>query len=298
MLGGYVAGSQALRDILIQRARPFLFSTSPPAGRRGRLPRGDPDHGQDEPELHRAAVGEHAPLQGRARPARLRHRPLGDADHAGACWATPRRRSGSRAGCSRRACSRPSVVFPTVALDQARIRTIVTAAHTRRACSTRALAAFDRVGRELGVIARVTVDRATARPVDTRARAERRARGLPGRDSSTGLGDSRDLPLDAHLHTVRSPDADAQLEAYCALAVERGIAEIAITDHVDFDPTHARLRLRLVRGPGARRPRGGRALGRPRARRSGSASRSPTSARYEDEIRGWLRRHPHDYVIG
>src|SRR5213075_3535151 len=31
-LGGYVAGSQALRDLLIQRARPFLFSTShPPA---------------------------------------------------------------------------------------------------------------------------------------------------------------------------------------------------------------------------------------------------------------------------
>jgi glycine C-acetyltransferase len=31
-LGGYVAGSQDLRDILIQRARPFLFSTShPPA---------------------------------------------------------------------------------------------------------------------------------------------------------------------------------------------------------------------------------------------------------------------------
>ena len=41
-LGGYVAGSQALREILTQRARPFLFSTSPSAGRRGGLPRGDP----------------------------------------------------------------------------------------------------------------------------------------------------------------------------------------------------------------------------------------------------------------
>ena len=56
------------------------------------------------------------------------------------------------------------------------------------------------------------------------------------------------------------------LEAYCALAVERGIAEIAITDHVDFDPIDARLRVRLVRRPGARRARGGGALGRPRAR--------------------------------
>src|SRR5207245_3748554 len=28
VLGGYVASTQALRDMLIQRARPFLFSTS------------------------------------------------------------------------------------------------------------------------------------------------------------------------------------------------------------------------------------------------------------------------------
>src|SRR5439155_23018204 len=32
VLGGYVAGSRALREMLVQRARPFLFSTShPPA---------------------------------------------------------------------------------------------------------------------------------------------------------------------------------------------------------------------------------------------------------------------------
>jgi glycine C-acetyltransferase len=45
-----------------------------------------------------------------------------------------------------------SVVFPTVALDRARIRTIVTAAHTDEMLDT-ALEAFARVGRELGVIA-------------------------------------------------------------------------------------------------------------------------------------------------
>ena len=44
-----------------------------------------------------------------------------------------------------------SVVFPTVALDRARIRTIVTAAHTDEHLD-RALAAFDRVGHALGVI--------------------------------------------------------------------------------------------------------------------------------------------------
>jgi glycine C-acetyltransferase len=45
-----------------------------------------------------------------------------------------------------------SVVFPTVALDQARLRAIVTAALTDEHLD-RALGAFDRVGRELGLIA-------------------------------------------------------------------------------------------------------------------------------------------------
>ena len=51
-----------------------------------------------------------------------------------------------------------------------------------------------------------------------------------------GPGDDRDLPLDAHLHTNLSHDSDVPIDAYCALAVARGIPEIAITDHVDFDP--------------------------------------------------------------
>lgn len=48
---------------------------------------------------------------------------------------------------------------------------------------------------------------------------------------------ARDLPLDAHLHTNLSPDSDVPIDDYARQAVERGIAEIAITDHVDFDPT-------------------------------------------------------------
>jgi glycine C-acetyltransferase len=43
-------------------------------------------------------------------------------------------------------------VFPTVALDQARLRTIVTAALTDEQLD-RALAAFAKVGAELGIIA-------------------------------------------------------------------------------------------------------------------------------------------------
>ena len=81
-LGGYVAGSEALREILTQRARPFLFSTSHPpavvAACREALP-GDAGRAG----AARAAVDQHPSVQGRADPARLRHRPLRDPDHAG-----------------------------------------------------------------------------------------------------------------------------------------------------------------------------------------------------------------------
>ena len=62
-LGGYVAGSTALREILTQRARPFLFSTSHPpavvAACREAL-----KVMQEEPELPRATLVEHEALQG------------------------------------------------------------------------------------------------------------------------------------------------------------------------------------------------------------------------------------------
>jgi glycine C-acetyltransferase len=44
------------------------------------------------------------------------------------------------------------VVYPTVPLDKARIRTIVTAEHTTEQLD-RCLAAFGKVGRDLGLIA-------------------------------------------------------------------------------------------------------------------------------------------------
>jgi glycine C-acetyltransferase len=44
------------------------------------------------------------------------------------------------------------VVFPTVAIDQSRLRTIVTAAHADSQLD-QALEAFSTVGRELGMIA-------------------------------------------------------------------------------------------------------------------------------------------------
>ena len=131
---------------------------------------------------------------------------------------------------------------------------------------------------------------------DTRPRAEIELEVFHA-GIAAGLGELRDLPLDSHLHTVRSPDANAQLDGHAALAVERGIAELAITDHVDFDPSMPAYgfasfadRERDVREAAARWADRGLAI------RFGVEV--TYERHYEDEIRGWLRRHPHDYVIG
>jgi glycine C-acetyltransferase len=149
VLGGYVAGSEALRDILIQRARPFLFSTShPPAVAAAcieavRIM-------QDEPELHER-------LWANTRRFKAEMGRLGfDIGHSDTPI-TPVILGDSELTIrfSNRLVDEgvfaTSVVFPTVALDRARIRTIVTAAHTDELLD-RSLAAFATVGRELGVI--------------------------------------------------------------------------------------------------------------------------------------------------
>ena len=107
---------------------------------------------------------------------------------------------------------------------------------------------------------------------------------------------ARDLPLDAHLHTDRSSDSDVPIDAYAAAAVERGIDELAITDHIDFDPrgsNHApdvADRERLVRATAERWAPLGVAI------RYG-VEISYESAR-EADIRDHLARHAYDYVIG
>ncbi len=107
----------------------------------------------------------------------------------------------------------------------------------------------------------------------------------------------RDLPLDAHLHTDQSPDSSVPIDAYAALAVERGIPEIAITDHVDFDPRdpafeYARYedRERVVRGAAGRWAREGVVI------RFGAEL--TYNRRWEDDVRAHLGRYRYDYVIG
>lgn len=108
---------------------------------------------------------------------------------------------------------------------------------------------------------------------------------------------ARDLPLDAHLHTDLSPDSDVPIDDYARQAVERGIAEIAITDHVDFDPTAPAYdfvpfaqRERIVREAAERW------ADRDLAIRFGVEI--TWDRRWADDIGDHLRRYAYDFVIG
>jgi len=104
------------------------------------------------------------------------------------------------------------------------------------------------------------------------------------------------LPLDAHLHTDLSPDADVPLDMYAARARELGVAELAITDHVDFvagDPAYHFAdydrRVRMVREAAER-------WGAEPAIRLGLEVSYERAV--EDEIADYLAHHRYDYVIG
>jgi glycine C-acetyltransferase len=150
VLGGYVAGAQAVRDFLIHRARPFLFSTSHPPG------------------VAAACIAAIDVL-------------LAEPERIDRLWKNTARfkeglkRLGFETGASETPIT-PVIVgkgavamefsdrlfklgvfaqgigFPTVPEGRARIRTIVTSVHTD-AQLDRALEAFAKAGKELGVIA-------------------------------------------------------------------------------------------------------------------------------------------------
>jgi histidinol-phosphatase (PHP family) len=108
---------------------------------------------------------------------------------------------------------------------------------------------------------------------------------------------ARDLPLDSHVHTNLSPDSAVPVESYARQALERGIAEICITDHVDFAPGAPAydfvpfdVRERTVRTAAERwGPRGV-------AIRFGVEI--TYDSRHEAEIRDHLRTRAYDFVIG
>ena len=149
VLGGYVAGSQAVRDFLIHRARPFLFSTSHPPG------------------VAAACIAAIDVL-------------LSEPERIERLWKNTARfkdglrRLGFETGASETPIT-PVIVgkgsvamqlsdrlfqmgvfaqgigYPTVPEGRARIRTIVTSAHTE-AQLDKALEAFEKGGKALGVI--------------------------------------------------------------------------------------------------------------------------------------------------
>ncbi len=150
VLGGYVAGSQVLRDLLIQRSRPFLFSTShPPAVAASCLAA---IHVlEDEPELIERLWANtrrfKAELTGLGFDTGISETPITPVMVGDSATAI---RFADRLFAE--GVFATSVVYPTVGLDRARLRTIVTAAHTDDDLDT-CVVAFGRVGRELGLVA-------------------------------------------------------------------------------------------------------------------------------------------------
>ena len=266
-LGGYVAGSLALREILTQRARPFLFSTSHPpavvAACREAI-----RVMEEEPELQerlwantRRFKAELTRLgfdTGRSETP-ITPVMMGDPDTAG-------RFSGRLHGGGR---LRPAGRLP------------------------------DRGHRQVA-------------PPDDRHRRPRRRPARPGaggvRHGRPRTGPDRRVSRSARPATCRSmpistptsrPTATSRSTTTPRQAVERGIAELAITDHVDFRPGATGLLASRRSSSASARSATPPSAGRRRAWPSGSAP----SSRYERDLRGRTsastsRRHAYDFVIG
>jgi histidinol-phosphatase (PHP family) len=109
-------------------------------------------------------------------------------------------------------------------------------------------------------------------------------------------GQARDVPLDAHLHTDLSPDSRVPMELYAAQAFERGIPEIALTDHLDFMPGAPAYEY-------ADYPRRERLIRDLQERWAGKVKirfgvELTWETRYESAIREHLRTHRYDYILG
>lgn len=147
--GGYIAGRRHLKDYLVQRCRPLLFSTSqPPAVAAACI--AAIDVLEDEPEridrLWENTRFFKSALQGLGFDTGVSETPITPVMAGDAAVA---QRLAER--LFEEGVFATSVVYPTVPLGKARVRTIVTSEHTRedlQAC----LDAFTKIGREIGLI--------------------------------------------------------------------------------------------------------------------------------------------------
>jgi glycine C-acetyltransferase len=148
-LGGYVAGTKALIEFLYHRARPFLFSTShPPAVAAACI--AALDVLEQEPQiidrLWENTRFFKSGLEALGFDTGLSQSPITPVIVGeGALAMTLSDRLFAEGVFAQ------GIAFPTVARDKARVRTIVTATHTRDELQF-ALDVFARVGRELGIL--------------------------------------------------------------------------------------------------------------------------------------------------
>jgi glycine C-acetyltransferase len=149
VMGGYIAGRQHLKDYLIQRCRTLLFSTSQPPAVAAACIAAIDVLGREPERIERLWSNTRffkAGLQQLGFDTGISETPItpviaGDEEKA----------QKLASGLFERGIFATSVVFPTVALGKARVRTIVTSEHSRddlQAC----LDAFEKVGRELRLI--------------------------------------------------------------------------------------------------------------------------------------------------
>jgi len=148
-LGGYVAGSRTLIEFLYHRARPFLFSTShPPAVAAACI--AALDVLESEPQIIERLWENtrffKAGLQALGFNTGLSESPITPVIVGEGALAM---RLSDR--LFEEGVFAQGIAFPTVARDKARVRTIVTATHTREELQ-RALDVFAKVGRELRII--------------------------------------------------------------------------------------------------------------------------------------------------
>lgn len=149
VLGGYVAGPKALIELLWHKGRPFLFSTSHPPGVAAACIRSI-EIMEQEPELIEK-------LWENTRYFKAKLEALGFNTGKSDTPITP-----VIAGDEVKAMQlsdrllaegvfAQGIAFPTVQRGKARVRTIVTAAHTKQDLDE-AIRAFEKVGKELGLI--------------------------------------------------------------------------------------------------------------------------------------------------
>jgi len=148
-LGGYVAGSRALIEFLYHRARPFLFSTShPPSVAAACI--AAVDVLEQEPQiidrLWENTRFFKAGLQALGFNTGLSESPITPVIVGEGALAMKLSDRLFAEGVFAQ-----GIAFPTVARDKARVRTIVTATHTRGELQF-ALDVFAKVGRELGIL--------------------------------------------------------------------------------------------------------------------------------------------------